>query len=66
MAEVFAGFVVGFALAIVVAPVGAIWLIRSNDETGFAQRVAPPGTNVVALAMFLHLLALLRRSRRSA
>lgn len=57
MAEVFAGFIVGYALAIIVAPVGAVWLISSNKQTGFAQRVAPPGTNVVALALFLHMLA---------
>jgi hypothetical protein len=57
VAEVFAGFIVGYALAIIIAPVGAIWLISSNKETGFAQKVAPPGTNVIALAMFLHMLA---------
>lgn len=56
MPEVFAGFVVGYALALIIAPVGAVWLISSNKETGFAQRVAPPGTNVIALSMFLHML----------
>ena len=59
MAEVFAGFVVGFALSIIVAPAAAIALIRSNHETGFAQRVAPPGTNILALTMFIHFLAFL-------
>ncbi len=59
MAEVFAGFVIGFALSLAAAPLGAITLIRSNDRTGFAQRVAPPGTNVVALSVVLHFAAML-------
>jgi hypothetical protein len=59
LAEVFAGFIVGFALSIVVAPLGAITLIRSNDRTGLAQRMAPPGTNVVALSVVLHFAAML-------
>ena len=59
MTEVFAGFIVGFALSIVVAPLGAIMLIRSNDRTGIAQRMAPPGTNAVALTVVLHFAAVL-------
>ncbi len=59
LAEVFAGFIVGFALSIVVAPLGAIVLIRSNDRTGLAQRIAPPGTNAVALSVVLHFAAML-------
>jgi hypothetical protein len=59
MAEVFAGFVIGYALSLVLSPAAAIALVRSNNRTGFAQRVAPPGTNVVALAVVLHLAAVL-------
>ncbi|MBI5287684.1 MAG: hypothetical protein HY873_01790 [Chloroflexi bacterium] len=59
MAEVFAGFVVGFAFSIIVAPIGAIMLVRSSRETGMAQRFAPEGTNVVALAMVVHFGAFL-------
>ena len=59
MAEVFSGFVVGYAMALLVAPLGAIMLVRSNQHTGFAQRIAPPGTNVVALSMVLHFAAML-------
>jgi hypothetical protein len=59
VAEVFAGFVIGFALAIVAGPVAAILMVRSNDRTGLAQRIAPPGTNVVALSVVLHFAALL-------
>jgi hypothetical protein len=59
VAEVFAGFVVGYALAMVVAPLGAIALVRSNDRSGFAQRFAPPGTNVVALTVVILFAAII-------
>ncbi len=59
MPEVFAGFVIGFALSLAVAPLGAIALIRSNDRTGFAQRVAPPGTNMIALSVVVHFAAMI-------
>jgi hypothetical protein len=59
MAEVFAGFVIGYALALAAAPAGAIALVRSNDRTGFAQTLAPPGTNVVALSVVIHFAAVL-------
>lgn len=57
LSEVFAGFVTGFALSLLVAPLVAIQIIRSNGDTGLAQRIAPPGTNVVALTMVLHMAA---------
>lgn len=59
MAEVFAGFIIGFALSLAVAPLGAIALIRSNDRTGFAQRIAPPGTNMIALSVVVHFAAMI-------
>ena len=59
MAQVFAGFVVGYALALLLAPLGAIGLVRSNDRSGLAQRIAPPGTNVVALSVVIHFAAML-------
>lgn len=59
MEEVFAGFIVGFALSLAVAPLGAIMLIRSNDRTGFAQRIAPPGTNMIALSVVVHFAAMI-------
>ena len=33
--------------------------VRSSGHTGFAQRFAPDGTNIVALAMVSHFLAFL-------
>jgi hypothetical protein len=59
MAEVFAGWLVGFALSIVAAPTGAIALVRSNRAPGLAQRWAPEGTNVVALSVVVHFAAVL-------
>ncbi|MEX2246478.1 MAG: hypothetical protein WEC75_07305 [Dehalococcoidia bacterium] len=59
MAEVFAGFVVGYGLALALAPAGALLLIRSNDRTGLAQRLAPPGTSVIALSVVLHFAAII-------
>ncbi len=59
MAEVFSGFVVGYAIALLVGPAAAIALVRSNERSGLAQRVAPPGTNLVALSMVLHFAAIL-------
>jgi hypothetical protein len=59
VAEVFAGFVVGFAISVAVAPLGAWMLVSSNDRSGFAQRMAPPGTNFMALSVVLHLVAVL-------
>jgi hypothetical protein len=59
MAEVFAGFVVGYALALALSPIAAIALVRSNDRTGFAQRLAPEGTSVVALSVVLHFAAMI-------
>jgi hypothetical protein len=40
-------------------PAGAIALVRSNEHTGFAQRVAPPGTNFIALSVVIHFAAIL-------
>lgn len=59
VAQVFAGFVVGFALSLLVAPLGAIQIVRSNGQTGLAQRIAPPGTNIIALSMVLHFAAVM-------
>ncbi len=59
MPEVFAGWVIGFALSTLVAPMAAWMLLSSNGPSGFAQRLAPPGTNVIALTMVLHFIGLL-------
>ena len=59
MAEVFAGFVVGYALAVALTPVAAIALARASDRASFAGRVAPPGTSIIALSVVLHVAGML-------
>lgn len=59
MASVFAGFVVGYALSLLVGPLAAVLIIRANKRAGFAQRIAPPGTSVIALSIVLHVAAIL-------
>jgi hypothetical protein len=59
VASILAGFVVGYALSLAVGPLGAFLIIRANKQAGFAQRLAPPGTNVIALSVVLHFAAIL-------
>lgn len=59
MASVFAGFVVGYALSLFVGPALAVIIVRSNDRSGMAQRLAPPGTSIIALSVVLHFTAIL-------
>lgn len=58
MAEVFAGFVVGYAMSLLAGPLAAYMILRAN-RAGLAERIAPPGTNFVALSMVLHFGAML-------
>lgn len=59
MAEAFAGFVCGYALALVLAPVAAIALVRARVGSAWLGRVLPEGTSLVALSVVLHLFGLL-------
>jgi len=59
VAGVFAGFVVGYAMALLLGPAAAFVLVRSNQRSGLAQRLAPPGTNMVALSVVLHFAAII-------
>jgi hypothetical protein len=59
VAEVFAGFVIGFAISLVIAPLAAWAVVSSNDRSGLAQRLAPPGTSVIALSVVFNLGAVL-------
>lgn len=54
MAEVFAGFIIGYALSLVIAPAVTIGIVRMRPESVLVQRIAPEGTNVVALMMVVH------------
>ena len=59
MPEVFAGFVCGYALALLVAPFAAWVLLSSRASSPLAQRFVPEGTNVAALVAVLHLFGLI-------
>ncbi|HXK33424.1 MAG TPA: hypothetical protein VNM91_05350 [Dehalococcoidia bacterium] len=54
MAEVFAGFIIGYALSLIIAPAVTIGMVRMRPDSVLIQRIAPGGTNVVALMMVVH------------
>lgn len=54
MAEVFAGFIIGYALSLIIAPAVTIGMVRMRPDSVLIQRIAPAGTNVVALMMVVH------------
>lgn len=57
MAEVLAGFVCGYIVALVAAPVAAVAAIRSSSTR--LRAVVPSGTSVVVLSVVLHGFAFL-------
>ena len=57
MAEVLAGFICGYMVALVAAPAVAIALVRSGSAR--IRLVVPSQTSVAALSVVLHLFALL-------
>lgn len=59
MAEVFAGFLCGYALALIATPVAAITIVRARATSDFVRRAAPEGTNIVALSIILHGFAMI-------
>lgn len=59
MAEVFAGVVCGYAVALVVTPLGAIALLRARAGSTTISRLMPEGTNLVALSIVLHMFVFL-------
>lgn len=59
MAEVFAGWVCGYGLAVVLTPIAAIALVRARVSSPLLGQVLPEGTSLVALSVVLHLFGLL-------
>jgi hypothetical protein len=51
---VFAGFVCGYAVALLTTPALAITLLRLRAGGGLVSRLIPPGVNVVGLSVILH------------
>ena len=54
MAEVFAGFVAGFALAIITTPLLALLLFRTRTTSPLLARLLPAGTPVTSIAVLVH------------
>jgi hypothetical protein len=51
MAEVFAGFVCGFALSIIATPPFALWVLHSRDDIPFIRNAVPKGLGVTLLSV---------------
>lgn len=54
MAEVFAGFVAGYALALLWTPVLAVLLLRLRAGGGLLGRLLPAGVSPLGLSVLLH------------
>ena len=59
MAEVMAGFVCGYGLALVVTPIAAIALVRARVSSPLLRQVMPGGTSLIAVSVILHTFAFL-------
>jgi hypothetical protein len=46
VAEVLAGFICGFILALISTPVLVVWLVRSREATAFVARSLPKGVSL--------------------
>ena len=54
MAEVFAGFVCGYLLALISTPLLAIVLLRLRTGSELLGRLLPPGVSALSLSVLLH------------
>ena len=54
MAEVLAGFVCGYGLALVLTPVAAVALVRARVNSPLLRQVVPEGTSLVAVSVIFH------------
>ena len=59
MAEVMAGFVCGYALALIVTPVVAVAFVRARVTSPLVAQVMPQGTSLTAVSIILHVFAML-------
>ena len=51
MAEVFAGFICGFAYSIIVTPPFALWVLAVRDKIAFVRNAVPKGLNVFLISV---------------
>ena len=54
MPEVFAGFVSGYAMAVITTPMLSMLLVRLRMESELMSRLLPEGTSAVGLSVLLH------------
>jgi hypothetical protein len=54
VAEVFAGFVTGYGMAVVTTPLLSILLVKLRMESALMSRILPAGTNAVSVSVLLH------------
>ncbi|MDZ4277635.1 MAG: hypothetical protein U1B78_00695 [Dehalococcoidia bacterium] len=59
MAEVLAGFVCGYGLALAATPAAALALLRARRNSALLARTVPEGTSLVAVSIILHTFAFL-------
>jgi len=55
VAEVFAGFVTGYGMALVTTPLLSVLLVRLRMESALMSRILPAGTNAVSVSVLLHI-----------
>ena len=55
MAEVFAGFVCGYVLALISTPLLAVLLLRMRADSETLARLLPPGVSAMGLGVLLHM-----------
>lgn len=54
MAEIFAGFVTGYGMAVLSTPLMSIWLVRLRMESGLMAKLLPEGASAVSMSVVLH------------
>jgi hypothetical protein len=54
VAEVFAGFISGYVMAVITTPLLSIWLLKLRMESALMSRLLPAGTSAVSLSVILH------------
>jgi hypothetical protein len=54
MAEVFAGFISGYAMAVITTPILSFRLVKLRMESGLMARLLPSGTSAVSVSIILH------------
>ncbi len=54
MAEVFAGFVAGYVLALITTPMVAIGMVRMRANSALLARLLPEGVSATPLAVIVH------------